>query len=120
VRSLRHVLERTRKIFILVVHAAIVDMAKAATTLGAFLPRAEPQVLAQGSSFHFQGTFRMGEKRETQDSVCDPYPKVWDMENLYLGGNGIIPTATACNPTLTSVALALRACENIASDWKKS
>lgn len=100
------------------VHGAVADMTKAATALGGYLPGAEPQVLARGSSLHYQGTFRMGDKGQEKTSVCDSHSRVWGMQNLYLGGNGVIPTSTACNPTLTSVALAMRACDEILARWK--
>jgi choline dehydrogenase-like flavoprotein len=77
-------------------------------------PIEPPQLAAGGSSLHYQGTVRMGVANDGT-SVCDPYLRVWGVENLFVGGNGVIPTATAANPTLTNVALAWRAATRLAS-----
>ncbi|MBT2249333.1 GMC family oxidoreductase N-terminal domain-containing protein [Arthrobacter sp. BHU FT2] len=74
-----------------------------------------PFVLPPGASLHYQGTTRMG---ETDDggSVCSPDSQVWSVPGLFVAGNGVIPTPTACNPTLTAVALAVRGARKIATD----
>ncbi|MBM7505198.1 GMC oxidoreductase [Agromyces aurantiacus] len=71
-----------------------------------------PFTMPLGASLHYQGTTRMG---ETDDgaSVCDPDSQVWGVPGLFVAGNGVIPTATACNPTVTSVALAVRGARRI-------
>jgi choline dehydrogenase-like flavoprotein len=75
---------------------------------------AEPALATGGASLHYQGTVRMGAVDDGR-SVCDPYLRVWGVENLSVGGNGVIPTSTASNPTLTTVALTWRAAGRIAA-----
>ncbi|MFD5214269.1 GMC oxidoreductase [Microbacterium sp. NPDC058345] len=72
-----------------------------------------PFTLPLGASLHYQGTTRMG-VTDDGESVCDPWSEVWGTQGLYVAGNGVIPTSTACNPTLTSVALAVRGARRIA------
>ena len=74
-----------------------------------------PITLPLGASLHYQGTVRMGES-DDGSSVCDIDSAVWGVTGLFVAGNGVIPTSTACNPTLTSVGLAVRGARRIAAD----
>ncbi|MBW9109265.1 GMC oxidoreductase [Microbacterium ureisolvens] len=78
---------------------------RAGAALGTFV--AEPRLLPNGSSLHYMGTLRMG-PADDGTSVADPYSRVWGYDNLVVGGNALIPTANTMNPTLMSVAIAVR------------
>jgi choline dehydrogenase-like flavoprotein len=71
-----------------------------------------PFVMPLGASLHYQGSTRMGAV-DDGTSVCSPESEVWGAPGLFVAGNGVIPTATACNPTLTSVALAVAGARRI-------
>lgn len=73
-----------------------------------------PFTMPLGASLHYQGSTRMGRVDDGR-SVCDVNSEVWGTERLHVGGNGVIPTGMACNPTLTSVALAIRGARRIAA-----
>jgi pyranose oxidase len=94
---------------------AIGNLERAGEALGFFPSGGEPRVMPKGSSLHYMGTIRMGE-HDDGSSVCDPWSRVWGFDNLFVGGNGVIPTANACNPTLTSVALAVRSCTRLLAE----
>jgi choline dehydrogenase-like flavoprotein len=90
------------------------EQARAAAAFGKQIKEGEQTLMPPGTSLHYEGTVRMGEK-DDGTSVCDSYSKVWGYDNLFVGGNGVIPMATTSNPTLTSVALAVRGSEKIIS-----
>lgn len=90
------------------------EITRIGEAIGTFVGSA-PFVMPPGSSMHYMGTFRMGE-HDDGASVCDPNSRVWGVAGLHLGGNGVIPTATAGNPTATSVALAIKAARAIVAE----
>ena len=91
-------------------HAAV---QRAGDALGESLDGRAPIRFPSGASLHYQGTVRMGAAKD-RTSVCGPTSEVWDVDGLYVAGNGVIPTATACNPTLTAVALSVAGARDIA------
>ncbi len=91
----------------------------AADELGEFVDGREPEILPAGSSLHYQGSVRMGAV-DDGTSVCGPDSQVWGVPGLYVGGNGVIATPIACNPTLTSLAMAIRASESIAGQLERA
>jgi choline dehydrogenase-like flavoprotein len=88
------------------------DQRRTAEALGPFDAETESALLPAGSSLHFTGTVRMGPV-DDGTSVCNPDGRVWGFENLYLAGNGVLPTALACNSTLTGMTTAVRAARSL-------
>lgn len=56
--------------------------------------------------FHHIGTTRMSER--PQDGVVDAHCRVHGVENLYVAGSGVFPTAGYSGPTMMLIALAIR------------
>lgn len=98
-------------------HKMMEDMCLVASKLGGFLPGAEPKFLVPGSALHICGTTRAGTRIE--DSVCDRYGRVWNTNNLVVGGCGVIPTANACNPTLTAMCFAIAGADNMIEELRR-
>jgi len=85
----------------------------AANAIGDFGDR-ETEVLPPGASLHYTGTVRMG-TADDGTSVCDTDGRVWGFENLYVVGNGVVPTALTCNATLTGATLTVRTVRALAA-----
>ena len=65
-----------------------------------------------GSAAHLMGTCRSGDT-DDGSSVTDPEGRFWRIRNLYAAGLPVLGAPTACNPTLTCVAYALRTADAI-------
>ena len=62
-------------------------------------------------SRHVMGTCRMG--TDARSSVVDPYGRFHDVENMLCADSSVFVTSAGYNPTLTIVALALRASRHL-------
>jgi choline dehydrogenase-like flavoprotein len=94
---------------------AVMRDAGAEFTFAATSPRLDgDRASATGvsESRHIMGTCRMGDDPRT--SVVDRWQRFHDVENLICTDSSVFPTSTGYGPTLTIVALAIRACRNLA------
>ncbi len=72
---------------------------------------------APGLCIHEVGTARMGSDRKT--SILNRFNQSWDVKNLFVTDGACFVSIGCQNPTLTMMALTVRACEYIADQYKK-
>jgi choline dehydrogenase-like flavoprotein len=71
-----------------------------------------PTFFGPGWSTHMMGTCRMG-STDDGTSCVDPFGKLWGCGNVYVVGNAVFAVSNASNPTLSTVAMALRTADAI-------
>ncbi len=67
---------------------------------------------------HRGGGCRMGDDATT--SVCDPFGRAHDHENLFVAGAPLLVTGGCTNATLTFCALALRTADRLVAEMKRN
>jgi choline dehydrogenase-like flavoprotein len=70
-----------------------------------------PMTEALNETYHYIGTTRMSD--DPRAGVVDQNCAVHGMDNLYVAGSSVFPTAGHANPTLTIIALALRLADHL-------
>lgn len=69
-----------------------------------------------GRPFHDTGTCRIGDNPMT--SATNRYGQIHGISGLYVADNSVLPSSGGANPTLTTVALAIRTADYIAGQMK--
>lgn len=70
-------------------------------------------LMPPGADNHDFGTCRMGDDPLT--SATNRYGQIHGVEGLYVADNSVLPSLAAANPTLSTVALAIRTADHIAA-----
>ncbi len=80
--------------------------------------RSYKTTLGMGASIHECGGARMG--TDPGKSVLNGYNQMWDASNLFVTDSSCFASNGTCGPTLTTMALTVRACEYIARELGRS
>src|SRR6266446_7939386 len=75
------------------------------------------RISAPGRIIHELGTARMG--KDSKTSVLNKFNQSWDVKNLFVIDGACFVTSANQNPTLTILALTMRACEYMADEYKR-
>lgn len=81
------------------------------------LSMVEPPVLRPpGTVNHEAGTCRLGSS--PSNSATNPVGQIHGIEGLYVADNSVLPLNSGANPTLTTIALAIRTADHIVETMK--
>ncbi|WBB73896.1 GMC family oxidoreductase [Micromonospora sp. WMMD1128] len=83
------------------------EVERAASVAGLRLTAVADTLTSPGRNVHDLGTARMG--RSPADSVVDPDNRCWDAPNVFVADGSCFPSGGWQNPTLTIMAIAVRA-----------
>jgi choline dehydrogenase-like flavoprotein len=98
------------------VRSALVRHADARVALTISRESPWPVLPANADHYHAWGCHHIGTTRmggDPRSSVVDPDTRVHGVENLFVAGSSIFPTAGYANPTFTLIALALRTADHL-------
>ncbi len=100
----------------LIAHAsgALVEMLRAA---GCEITSSDLRVSEPGLAIHEVGTARMG--RDPRTSVLNPFNQCWDAPNVFITDGSCFPSQGVQNPTLTMMALTVRAARHAVEELKR-
>jgi choline dehydrogenase-like flavoprotein len=74
------------------------------------------RLTAPGRIIHELGTARMG--TDPKKSVLNKFNQCWDVKNLFVVDGAAFVSSANQNPTLTILALTMRACEYLAEEYR--
>jgi choline dehydrogenase-like flavoprotein len=98
------------------VRLALVRHADARVALSISRESPWPSLPSNSDHYNAWGCHHIGTTRMSSDpgmGVVDPDTRVHGMENLFIAGSSIFPTAGYANPTFTLIALALRTADHV-------
>jgi glucoside 3-dehydrogenase (cytochrome c) catalytic subunit len=75
------------------------------------------RMTAPGRIIHELGTARMGADKKI--SVLNRFNQSWDVKNLFVVDGAAFVTSANQNPTLTMLALTMRACDYLADEYRR-
>jgi len=101
-----------------IVEDAAVQAAEMLEAAGAIDIKEQARVEMPGMAIHELGTARMG--NDPKKSVLNPYNQTHDVKNLFVMDGSSFVSSACQNPTLTMMALAVRACAHLVDRFKKN
>lgn len=96
-------------------HKMYASLLAFSTTMGLSL-ESPPLMSPTGYDNHECGTCRMGDNPAT--SVTNRFGQVHDISGLYIADNSVVNLSSPANPTLTTIALAMRTADYISEQMK--